>query len=200
MADYRDVEGREQWRMVSWPVSWSAVWVGALAAIAVGLVIGLAGVALGAYTLGAEARIVSWHKFQVAALVWSVAGAFFSFAVGGWVAGKIRGARHAETAMLHGAIAWLVTVPMMLVFASLGAAGHLGIWYGGLQGTPFWMAPPMLAADPTAAIVARNAALGAMTALLVGLIGSVIGGWMASGEPMTLTYYQTRAAVGAPLR
>jgi hypothetical protein len=38
----------------------------------------------------------------------------------------------------------------------------------------------------------RNAALGAVTALLLGLVGSVIGGWIASGEPMTLTYYRTR--------
>jgi hypothetical protein len=38
----------------------------------------------------------------------------------------------------------------------------------------------------------RNAALGAITALLLGLIGSVIGGWMASGEPMNFTHYQTR--------
>jgi hypothetical protein len=30
----------------------------------------------------------------------------------------------------------------------------------------------------------------------LGLVGSVIGGWMASGEPMTFTYYRTRAAQG----
>jgi uncharacterized membrane protein YeaQ/YmgE (transglycosylase-associated protein family) len=34
----------------------------------------------------------------------------------------------------------------------------------------------------------RNSALGAVTALLLGLVGSVVGGWMASGEPMSLTY------------
>ena len=37
-------------------------------------------------------------------------------------------------------------------------------------------------------MASRNSALGALTALLIGLIGSVIGGWMASGEPMSLTY------------
>jgi len=200
MVNYGSVEVREEWRVVSWPVSWSAVWVGALAAIAAGLIIGLGGVALGAYKLGEEARIVSWHKFQVAALVWSVADAFFSFVVGGWIAGKIRGAQRSETAILHGVIAWLVTVPLILVFASLGAAGHLGVWYQGLHSVPVWVNPPVVTADPAAAIAARNAALGAMTALLVGLVGSVVGGWMASGEPMTLTYYRTRSAVGAPAR
>jgi hypothetical protein len=40
----------------------------------------------------------------------------------------------------------------------------------------------------------RNSALGAVTALLLGLMGSVIGGWMASGEPMNLTHHRTREA------
>jgi hypothetical protein len=30
---------------------------------------------------------------------------------------------------------------------------------------------------------------------LLGLIGSVIGGWMASGEPMTFTHYRRRDRV-----
>jgi hypothetical protein len=38
----------------------------------------------------------------------------------------------------------------------------------------------------------RNSALGAVTALLLGLLGAVLGGWMASGEPMSFTYYRTR--------
>jgi len=38
----------------------------------------------------------------------------------------------------------------------------------------------------------RNSALGAVTALLLGLVGSVICGWMACGEPMSLTYHRTR--------
>jgi hypothetical protein len=36
--------------------------------------------------------------------------------------------------------------------------------------------------------------MAALTSLLVGLIGSVIGGWMASGEPMTFTFYRKRNA------
>ena len=40
----------------------------------------------------------------------------------------------------------------------------------------------------------RNSALGAVTALLLGLIGSVLGGWMACGEPMSVTHFRTRKA------
>jgi uncharacterized membrane protein YeaQ/YmgE (transglycosylase-associated protein family) len=42
---------------------------------------------------------------------------------------------------------------------------------------------------------ARNSALVALTALLLGLVGSVIGGWLASGEPMTFSHYRTRNGI-----
>jgi len=181
----------QRWEAAPWLVNWSAVWVGALAMLTVGLIFGLMGIALGAYQ---EARIVSWHKFQMWALVLSVYGAFFSSVVGGWTAGKILGDRLAERTMLHAAIAWVLTVPMLLVLASLGAAGYFGVWYHGLAGTPVWVTPTVVADPQAAAIMARNGALGAVTALLLGLVGSVVGGWMASGEPMTFTYHRTRAA------
>lgn len=189
MADPR---GAQRGEAAGWPVSWSAVWVGALAALAVCLLFGLLGTAIGAYQ---EAHIVSWRKFHVWALVLSVCGAFFAFAVGGWAAGKIQGSGHAETCILHGAIAWLVTVPALLVLASLGAASYFGVWYGGLAGTPAWVAPAVVVDPEAALLVARHGALGALTALLLGLVGSAVGGWMASGEPMTITYYRTRAAL-----
>ena len=44
----------------------------------------------------------------------------------------------------------------------------------------------------------RNSALGGVTALLLGLMGSVIGGWLASGEPMNFTHYRTRMTAPVP--
>src|SRR5207249_8067248 len=105
-------------------------------------------------------------------------------------AGRIAGLHHAEPAMLHGAIMWLVTIPMLLVLAALGAGNFFGDWYGGLAGSPIWAAPATATIDPTAAAAARNAALGSLTALLLGLVGAVIGGWMASGEPMSLARHR----------
>ncbi len=175
-----------------WPINWSSIWVGTLAAVALGLVFSLVGAALGAHQLGPGGRIARWSDVGVLALAFAICGAFFSFVVGGWVAGKINGYRKAETDMLHGAIVWLVAVPILVVFAALGGGALFGVWFGGLGLTPVWVTPSAVAADPTAAAAARNAALAALTALLVGLIGSVIGGWMASGEPMSLTSYRTR--------
>lgn len=80
-----------------WPINWSSIWVGTLAALALALVFSLVGAALGAHQLGLSGRIAKWNDVGFAALAFAVCGAFFSFVVGGWVAGKINGYRKAET-------------------------------------------------------------------------------------------------------
>jgi cell division protein FtsX len=175
---------------IRWPVAWTAIWVGALSALAVGLIIGLVGFALGAHEVS---RYVDWKKVHLITLVFDVAGAFFAYVAGGWVAGRIAGIRRSEPAMLHGAIVWLLTIPFLLVLASLGGLTHFGGWYGGLAGTPAWSA--VASTDPYLAEATRNNALATAVALLLGLVGSVIGGWMASGEPMTFTHYRTRGRI-----
>jgi hypothetical protein len=182
-VDERSV-GLYQQRWVAWPVAWSAVWVGALAALAAALVIGLIGLALGAHELVPPRRVVRVRDFGLGAAVFSVVGALLAFGAGGWVACKIAGIRRTEPAMLHGAIVWLLAVPILLVVAAMGAGGYFGGWYGGLAGTPSWVTPPSGPIDPDAAMAARNSALGAITALLLGLVGSVIGGWLGSRKPM----------------
>ena len=170
-----------------WPVYWSAAWVGALGALAATLVGALLGVAFHAYDVAGGAR-VGVERLGVPELIASVCIAFFAFVIGGWVTTRIAGIRRAEPAMLHGAIVWLIGVPLLFALVTLGARSYFGAWYGGLVGTPAWAAP----GAPIVAKAAREAAGGAATALLLGLIGAVIGGWMGCGEPMTFTHYRTR--------
>lgn len=177
----------------AWPVYWSAAWVGALSALAVGLIFGLIGTAVGAHQIGK--KVVSLHDLSFWGLVFSVVGAFFSFVVGGWVTSSIAGLRRAEDATLHGAIAWLLAQPMFLVLAAFGAASFFGTWYSGLAGTPVWASSSSMTADPNAAMVARNSAIGAVTAMLIGLVGSCLGGWWGSGEPMSLTYRRAKQEI-----
>jgi hypothetical protein len=176
-----------------WPLSWSAVWVGTRSAVALALIFGLVGIAVGAQRIGQP--FGPWREVSLLALLFSVFGAFLSFVLGGWVAAKVAGLRRSETAMLHGAIAWLVAVPILMMLAAFGASAYFGAWYGGLAGTPTWAVTVAAATqDPAAAAAARNGALAAVTALLLGLMGGVIGGWLGSGEPMTFTHYRTRQA------
>jgi hypothetical protein len=173
-----------------WPVAWSAIWVGALTALAVGLIIGLLGYALGANEV---ANTVDWKKLRLITAIFSVGGSFFAGVAGGWTAARIAGIRRSEPAILHGAISFLVMLPILLALAAIGLSGHWGGWYGGLASMqPLSPAGPV---DPDLAEATRNNALATAVALLVGLVGSVIGGWMASGEPMTFTHHRTRNRV-----
>lgn len=164
----------------TWPVRWSAVWVGALTGIATALMLGLLAVALGAYA--ASGRLGP-EDLGIGDLIAAVGGAFFSYVAAGWVTARLAGFRDPEPAALHGAIAWLVALPVLLVLVSLGAGSLFGAWQTGLAGTPAWVTPPP--PGPHAAELAREAAGGGLTALLLGLVGSVLGGWLASGAPMT---------------
>ena len=177
---------------------------------------GLVGIAIGAHLSGPAYHPADLKTLSVGAAILAVCGAFFSSVVGGWAAAKIAGIRHAEPAMLQGGISWLLLVPILALAAALGGAGLLGGWYSGLTGTPAVASnsygavlqprangavagteqPVVAAPSPVeAARAARNSAVGAITALILGLAGSVIGGWLGCGEPMDLAHYKTRRPV-----
>jgi len=213
-----EVVAYEKWN--AWPVNWSAVWVGVLTTLAAAVLLGIIGVAIGAHVTDPAKRVVNLKTLSFITVAASVASAFLAFAVGGWVCGKMAGILRAETASLHGAIVWLTTLPVLLVLTGLGAGGALGAWYGGLSGynraADSRPERPELAPGATeeekaeyrdnlaeyrkqlkewqedTPKVARNTALFAATTLLLGLMGSVIGGWLASGQPITLAYRRTR--------
>jgi hypothetical protein len=198
-------------------VNWSAVWVGALAVLAASVLVGLIAVALGAHLVTREYRVVDLKTLSFATMAVGVCGAFFAFVLGGWIAGKIAGILRSEPAMLHGAIVWLVATPLIAAAAGLWAGVFAGGWLAGLAApsasaltVPFERPETLPAsaspeeraenqaawADYRAKVAqwhadspkaARNSALLAVTSLLLGLVGSVVGGWMACGEPMTLT-------------
>ncbi|HTE06312.1 MAG TPA: hypothetical protein VK824_08965 [Planctomycetota bacterium] len=200
--------GADGVHVAPWRVHWSAVIVGALVTLAALVVLGLAGVALGGGVLGVSPRdIDDWHRVGWGAVVLTVLGAFFASAAGGWVAGRIAGLRLAEPAMLHGAVVWLVAVPLLIVCAALGARSYMDPWHAGLAGSlpsaaaPFvpsaslsaergGLTPPTAAEVERTAKVASHGALATLTAVLLGLMGGVIGGWIASGEPMHFAHYR----------
>jgi hypothetical protein len=182
---------RQDPEWVVWPIAWSAVWVGALTALAVGLLIGLVGLALGA---NEATQYVDWKKLHLIGLIFSVGGAFFGYVAGGWAAARIAGRVRSEPAILHGAIVWLVTIPFLMLLGAMGAAGHVAGWYGGLSAIAQGVRP---LSDTDMAAAVRNNALATAVALLLGLVGAVVGGWMASGEPMTFTHYRTRDRAAA---
>src|SRR5207245_9136363 len=140
------------WR--PWPVVWSAVIVGALSALAVGLVIGLIGFSVGAHEVS---KAASWKNVRLITLMFHIGGACFAFVVGGWVAARIAGFRRAEPAVLHGAIAWLVTLPILMLLAATGTLASYGGWLGSLAG--FHATPPAVSPATGMAAARRKPAL-----------------------------------------
>lgn len=175
----------------AWPVYWGPVILGAMAAVVATVLFGLIGTAIGAHKAGVEGRITTWSGVGFAGLAYAVIASFFAFVIGAWAAVRVAGIRRAEPAILTGAISWVVAVFMMFVIAGLSGAIFNG-WYTSLAPTPAVPAVPGQPVDPNVAVAARNGALAAAAALLMGLMGSVIGAWVASGEPMTLGNYRVR--------
>ena len=60
-------------------MAWTAIWVGTLTALAVGLIIGLVGFAIGAHEVS---QYVDWKKVRLVTLVFDIGGAFFAFVDG----------------------------------------------------------------------------------------------------------------------
>jgi hypothetical protein len=186
----------ESW--TAWPVYWTPIVVGALASIVAVVLFGAIGTAVGSYKAGGEARITDFTSISRVAVAYAVFASFLAFVVGGWVTARVAGIRRSEPAMLHGAIAFLVATVVLVALASFGGGVYNG-WYAGLSPIPAVPAAAGQAVDPTAAKAAATGAMAATVALLLGLAGSVIGGWMASGEPMTFTYYRTRGMTSRSL-
>ncbi|MBV8423707.1 MAG: hypothetical protein JO349_00835 [Candidatus Eremiobacteraeota bacterium] len=177
-----------------WPVNWSAAWVGALASFSTALILGLIATTLG----GATPNPFDFHKVALISLIGVIVASFFAGAAGGWVAGKISGHAYSEPSILHATIAWAITLPMLLAALASGAGDALGGWYGGLHAVS-----PVVATATTAANTPdtlRNTSLAALTSILVSLVGAVVGGWMASGEPMTFGHHRTRTLIAPPER
>jgi hypothetical protein len=189
-APARDAYGWDaSW--TGWHLSWSSVVVGALAGLVAAVLFSLIALAVGAHK-AVDDRILKWSDLGLATIIFSVIGAFFASVIGAWVAAKMSGARRAEPAILHGVAAWLVTMGIVLLFAALSGANTLGGGYLGGLTPPGAPAPNAAPVDPNTGIAIRNAAVGSILGILIGLMGAVIGGWFASGEPMNVNYYRTR--------
>jgi hypothetical protein len=179
---------------MAWPVYWTPVIVGALASMVAVVLFGVIGTAVGAWKAGNEGRITDFSGIGRAAVAYAVFASFLAFVIGGWVTARIAGIRRAEPAILHGAIAFLVATVVLLAMASFGGAVFNG-WYVGLA--PAAPSAPGQPADPGAAKAAARSATAAAVAILLGLAGSVVGGWMGSGERMDFSFYsRERARMG----
>lgn len=174
-----------------WHLDWSAVWVGALAMLVAAALFSLIALGVGAQK-AVDARVLKWADVPFATIAFSVFGAFLASALGAWVAGRMSGARLAEPAILHGVTAWLVLMGIVMTFAALAGGNSFAGGYLGNLTPPGAPTPAGAGAvDPNAALAIRNAAVGSVLGILIGLMGAVVGAWIASGERLdSLAHYR----------
>lgn len=128
---------------VRFRLSWGAVFAGLLIALALQLVLTLAGAAVG---------LAAWDpnsgaELGIGAAVWALISVLISLYIGGRTAGWAAGALARSVALLHGALVWALT---MLVTTWLVASGISSI-----AGTAFGVAGRVLGA--TAGVAAQGA-------------------------------------------
>ena len=173
-----------------WHLDWGAVWVGALTMLIAAVLFSFLATAVGAQK-AVDARVLKWAEVPIVTLIFSVFGAFLASAIGAWVAGRMSGARLAEPAILHGVAAWLVVMGIVVTLAALAGAHTFAGGYLGNMTPPGAPAPTGAPVDPNAAIAIRNAAVGSILGILIGLMGAVVGAWIASGERLdSLAHYR----------
>ena len=119
----------------AWPVYWTPVIVGALAAAVAVVLFGIIGTAVGSWKAGNEGRVTDFSGIGRVAVAYAVFASFFAFVIGGWVTARVAGIRRAEAAILHAAIAFLVATLVLVALASFGGAVFNG-WYAGLAPSP----------------------------------------------------------------
>ncbi|MBW3624919.1 MAG: hypothetical protein KY468_16075 [Armatimonadetes bacterium] len=199
----RDVEIQPALNILKDRVHWSAIIAGLVAAITAQMLFSLLGIATGLTTINLNAANpfeVSAANFSQYMTIWSAVSALVAFFLGGWIAGRTAATFSRSWGALNGAMVFLLAVPLTLWLASSGIGalfGSLGNFASMLSIDPAQVrealsnasnmavtgqAAPNISPEAlaNAAAVTRNAALGALLAMVLGLIASALGGMLGT--------------------
>mgnify|MGYP001549231124 CR=1 FL=1 len=146
-------------------VCWGAVIAGSLAAIALILLSSLLG-----YACGVPAFAGGTYGWGAGA--WSVITAAIAFFAGGALVGYFTPSGEQRNGALHGFMAWVLALPLILIFTGAAAGMFHATASGGLLRDTM---QPSALSQPTWGS-ATGAAWGAFISIAIGLIFAAIGG------------------------
>jgi hypothetical protein len=188
------VEARPFANLADWRIQWGPIVAGLLVALTTMTLLSLLGAAIGLTAFSASAAAAQGAPPPDAgrnAALWGGVSALFSFLLGGFVASRAAGLLDRGWGSWHGALVFMLAVPVLLWLAGQG----LGAVMGGLSGYAASLSPGYLAdqARATAASVtpaARSGAWGAFVGALLGLGAGALGGYL--GVHYSLTHRDLR--------
>jgi len=107
-------------------VSWSSIFAGVTAAIAVQLLLNLLGVGVGAATINPQQGQQPGQGLAIGAAIWFVFSSIISLFVGGWIAGRLAGIPNKRDGALHGFVTWALASLALFYLLSTAVGGLLG--------------------------------------------------------------------------
>lgn len=108
-VERRDVNGPALKR-----ASWGAIFGGAFIAVAVMVLLGALGVAIGATTVDPAGDSPSPKALGIGAGIWWLVSGLMALFAGGWAAGRLAGLRRRMEGTLHGVITWALTTAALI--------------------------------------------------------------------------------------
>jgi len=106
-------------------VSWSSIFAGVTAAIAVQLLLNLLGIGFGAATINPQ-QGQPGQGLAVGAVIWFVISSIVSLFVGGWIAGRLARTPNKKDGALHGFVTWALASLALFYLLSTAVGGLLG--------------------------------------------------------------------------
>ena len=94
-------------------ISWASIFAGALAVLAISLLLSLLGVALGFSMLDPESATDITNGSGIAVTIWTIISLLVSLAIGGFVAGRLAGV----DGYIHGFLMWSLALIMGVIFS-----------------------------------------------------------------------------------
>lgn len=107
-------------------VSWSSIFAGVTAAIAVQLLLNLLGIGVGSATINPQQGQQPGQGLAVGAAIWFVICSIVALFVGGWIAGRLSGTTNKKDGALHGFVTWALASLVLLYVLSTAVGGLVG--------------------------------------------------------------------------
>jgi len=107
-------------------VSWGAIFAGAIAVIAVELLLNLLGAGVGAATINPQQGQMPGQGLAVGAVIWFVLSWILALFIGGWVAGRLADNPSKRDGALYGFVTWALASLALVFMLSTAVGGVLG--------------------------------------------------------------------------
>lgn len=108
------------------PISWSAIIAGALTALVCQLVLNLLGLGIGLSSVSPGGGGAGAEAFSIGAGIWIVLTAIATYAIGGYMTGRLAGEPLRSRAGYHGLVSWALTTTVVILLLTSAVGSILG--------------------------------------------------------------------------